>query len=247
MKTLIIPDVHGRTFWKKIVDSNLPIVFLGDYVDPYSFDGISKEDAINNFKEILTFAKERKNQVTLLLGNHDAHYVGYSPDCCRMDIKNAYLLYNLYKINENLFKVMHVIDNTIFTHAGITTEWLKQNDIKVKNNVSKIEKIVNNFTFTNEHLSEIDMYGLGCEYSPITQIGSLRGGEYAYGSPIWADARESLSIPAFEDYNQIFGHSQLQETGTTLHQKNCWMCDSRDVFVWDGEKLENYVGNQREM
>ena len=38
-KLLVIPDVHGRTFWKtpvrKYLDHVDRVIFLGDYLDPY--------------------------------------------------------------------------------------------------------------------------------------------------------------------------------------------------------------------
>ena len=38
-KILIIPDVHGRSFWKKAVETGdyEKVVFLGDYADPYEW------------------------------------------------------------------------------------------------------------------------------------------------------------------------------------------------------------------
>ena len=57
-KIIIIPDVHGRTFWKESVYNNINkedthIVFLGDYLDAYEqIDNISPEDAICNFEEL---------------------------------------------------------------------------------------------------------------------------------------------------------------------------------------------------
>ena len=39
MKILVIPDVHGRKFWRKAIADNVnqveKIIFLGDYLDPY--------------------------------------------------------------------------------------------------------------------------------------------------------------------------------------------------------------------
>ena len=38
-KVLIVPDVHGRKFWhkaKEMVAEVDQVVFLGDYLDPYS-------------------------------------------------------------------------------------------------------------------------------------------------------------------------------------------------------------------
>lgn len=62
-KVLIIPDIHGRTFWKEDVTSLLAdidsraidVVFLGDYVDPYPEEGISDEDAVRNFRGAVQF------------------------------------------------------------------------------------------------------------------------------------------------------------------------------------------------
>ena len=35
---LIIPDIHGRSFWKKAVEENIDrvskVIFIGDYLDP---------------------------------------------------------------------------------------------------------------------------------------------------------------------------------------------------------------------
>ena len=75
IKVLIIPDVHGRDFWAEPVMANLDkeIIFLGDYLDPYPQEGISKERAIEVFDEILGLAREHKN-ITLLIGNHDGGY-----------------------------------------------------------------------------------------------------------------------------------------------------------------------------
>lgn len=72
-KVLVIPDIHGRTFWKEPcskIDEYEKIIFLGDYLDPYDFENISVEDAIANFEEIIDFAKKNINKVILLLGNH---------------------------------------------------------------------------------------------------------------------------------------------------------------------------------
>ena len=95
---LIIPDVHGRQFWKGAVErfhediekGAIDVVFLGDYVDPYYFERISEEDAIRNFKEICRFAKGKSN-VHLLLGNHDMPYYDESY-CDRLSYKCRYSL-----------------------------------------------------------------------------------------------------------------------------------------------------------
>ena len=42
-RILVLPDVHGRLFWKepvqKYIDVVDRVVFLGDYLDPYGDEG----------------------------------------------------------------------------------------------------------------------------------------------------------------------------------------------------------------
>ena len=67
---LIIPDVHGRAFWKDAVSNypDLPVVFLGDYLDPYAHENIYQEEALANFEEILAF-KQAKGFLIVLPGS----------------------------------------------------------------------------------------------------------------------------------------------------------------------------------
>ena len=76
---IIIPDVHGRHFWREPVREALSrrehVIFLGDYLDPYSGEGVSQADAFGWFGEIIELKKENAENITLLLGNHDLHYL----------------------------------------------------------------------------------------------------------------------------------------------------------------------------
>ena len=65
-KIFIIPDVHGRDFWKKAydyVDKVDEVIFLGDYLDPYEFP---KNKLLKTLKK---FSNLRKNTKML-------HYCG---------------------------------------------------------------------------------------------------------------------------------------------------------------------------
>ena len=85
---IIIPDVHGRRFWRDAVKGHEEdkIVFLGDYVDPYEWEGITPGDAFLELKDIIAFKKAHPDNVTLLLGNHDLGYLDYAICTCRMSI-----------------------------------------------------------------------------------------------------------------------------------------------------------------
>ena len=86
---IIIPDIHGRTFWKSAVKGRETeeIVFLGDYVDPYSeLEGLEPLDGFIALSEIVEFKKLHPDNVTLLLGNHYDHIYSAS------DAKSAYAI-----------------------------------------------------------------------------------------------------------------------------------------------------------
>lgn len=80
IKVLFIPDVHCRNFWIKPVNEVLEnnpeakIVFLGDYLDGYSFEWDKDIDYIEvgfeNFLEIIKLKEQYKDRIILLLGNH---------------------------------------------------------------------------------------------------------------------------------------------------------------------------------
>ena len=73
-KILICPDIHGRKFWHKaieMIDEVDQVVFLGDYLDPYSYEGITFEDALTELEGILAFKEDYPDKVVLLVGNHE--------------------------------------------------------------------------------------------------------------------------------------------------------------------------------
>ena len=61
---LIIPDIHGRQFYKnaisEAVDKNIEIVCLGDYLDPYFGDELHEDGVFAPLKELVEL-----NQLTL--------------------------------------------------------------------------------------------------------------------------------------------------------------------------------------
>lgn len=74
---IIIPDIHGRSFWKHAVEGHETekIIFLGDYVDPYADEGIDYWAGILSLRDVILFKKEHPENVVLLLGNHDLSYI----------------------------------------------------------------------------------------------------------------------------------------------------------------------------
>lgn len=216
-KILIIPDVHGRDFWKEPVkkvleDTNAHIVYIGDYTDPYSSEWGFNFDyllhTVDNFKEIIEMKKQNSDRITLLLGNHDCGYA-IGDDVCssRIDKIHQSELEEIFKENRELFQIAEECDiagkHFIFSHAGILKGWVKsvwgdEADDTDFNVVSRL----NNAWLDN------DMNIL----SRLGDYDHYRGWDgFQYGSPVWSDIRSWIRVTPEETYGfNIVGHTQLE-------------------------------------
>lgn len=217
-RILIVPDVHLRSFWRPVMDIDANIIFLGDYVDPYS--PLSYKENCNEFFDILDFASKNKDRVTLLIGNHDATYLGISDYTNRTESWGTFEeIRNIFLEHKDLFKVATQIDRTLFTHAGITKQFLTSyhNDW----NSSNICEML------NEHIT----------WKDIGQIGPDRGGDNFTGGPLWCDIHTLLENPAFKgELTQVVGHTRLKE-GTIIQQDNIYCIDSQKIFEFHDNKV----------
>lgn len=252
MKILVIPDVHGRTFWKKPcenIEEYDKVIFLGDYLDPYDFEKITVPMAMTNFEEILKFANENKDKVVMLLGNHDMPYFSdtyknFSMWHCRHSSKHHKAIKKLFEENKELFKIADVEDNILFTHAGCTAGWLKDvftKDYKITS-LDDLAFSLNNLLNTKDGLWFLYM------------VSQERGGRDRNGSCIWADRDETwwdsqsaLDMPHdIHNYRQVFGHSlnaYYDENrnivdGLPVEYDNHKMLDNRNAHVLDTETFE---------
>lgn len=206
-KLIIVPDVHGREFW---IDAHLydcDIVFLGDYLDPYPQEFISKEEALDNFMHILGFANGRDN-VHLLLGNHDLCYILGRKICDdRCDDKNYKQIRKLFKANENRFDLAYnysVAGKQFFiSHAGITHNWYMQHrDIFSGSYQQTLDADLINSLYHTRQLDGI-----------LGEVGYARGGN-KHGSIVWADFSEHWDGKQHVGENlkiQIFGHTHYRK------------------------------------
>lgn len=212
MKILVLPDIHGRQFWKepcKNIDQYDKVVFLGDYMDPYDFEHISVEEALVNFEEIVDFAKQHTNKVVMLLGNHDMPYFSktyksFSWWHCRHSKKFHNEISNMFNEHRDWFKIIHIENNVVFSHAGIRKDWIKvMNKQFRKNNlpVIEIKDLPNDFTKLNNILNSEREQGLG------DFVSEYRGGDSSVGSCVWADVHEHYSPDEYAKVKQVFGHT----------------------------------------
>jgi hypothetical protein len=214
-KILIVPDVHGRAFWHRaleLVDQVDQIVFLGDYLDPYSHEGISFDLALEEFNKILEFKKEYPDLITLLVGNHDMHYIIKDfMDCSRRNTDMLDQLHKLYNSNLDLFDLIHIEDDWLFSHAGVYKDWMDK------------------YEFTLEDLNLKTF--LGSHWPALEDLSWYRGGYNSVGSCVWADLRESVKNELFPGYKQVVGHTQLNEKPYITDKIMC--VDVRRCFILD--------------
>ena len=227
---LVVPDVHGRDFWKKAVEETPceRIIFLGDYFDPYPREGISAEHALEVFYEVLDLKKAHQKKVVLLLGNHDMHYLSmqFRELACgtRYNERMAPVISGLLKDNEGSFCLAHeeVVAGKryLFTHAGVTSLWYERHQDTIKELTAKN---LNHLMATKKGVSA------------LADVGRVRGGYLPSGSMLWADSDEMLSSVPFPDVYQIFGHSlQKHDPIITAH----YAClDCRRAFLLDEKGL----------
>lgn len=207
---LVVPDVHGRTFWKKgtpnvnTKDYKL-IVFLGDYLDPYPKENIKYKDCLDNFKEIIQFKKDNPDRVVLLLGNHDLHYMTHLMGACRR-YSDVSTIREMFINNGKLFKMMHTInvDNTniVFSHSAIIPRWIELCNLflPIPDEIPELAK------YLNELWKDYLDYGNPKICGLMSYCSWFRGGSDAAGSPVWADIREACKL---DNWYQVFGHTQL--------------------------------------
>lgn len=219
-KILIVPDVHGRTFWHRateLVDKVDQIVFLGDYLDPYPHEGISFDEAFEEFNEILEFKKEYPDIVKLLVGNHDMHYIlDEFMNCSRRNIEMQDQLHELYNANLELFKLVHIEDDWMFSHAGVYKNWMEKYE----------------FTLDDLNLQNF----LNSQWPALEDLSWYRGGDNSVGSCVWADIRESVNYKLIPNYKQVVGHTQLNEKPYITDTITC--LDVRRCFILDTETNE---------
>lgn len=255
---LVIPDVHGRLFWKSPVKRYLQqaerIVFLGDYLDPYNDEGTeySPEDIVHNLQEIIDLKEKNMQKVVLLKGNHDQHYASeWFRDIAggtRMDLQNWTKYHDFFCEYKDLFQIVHREDvggrPYVFSHAGITQYWLHRVNTQVWHLPDEQLSLADRDILSRINLLDED--GIGQDMLGV--VGSTRSwmGEET-GGVLWADVDEhsmavSSSTYALDKVFQVFGHSRLYGGHPDMIAwANGAMIDSQQCFVIDERRSEPIV------
>ena len=212
-KNIYIGDIHGRDVWKQIVEEHKDadnIVFIGDYYDSFNINPIEQLYNLNN---ILLFKKNSKANVHLLIGNHDIHYwpgnksgggtSGYQP-VMRSQFEQ------LFRDNEEHFKMCVMIGNRICTHAGVSSEFLKGTGYWKHNyeDESGIEEFLNDLFKYKPNEFLFDSY----QNRSYTGMYANGYGDDTWQTPIWIRPRSlqksNKNTDLKKNYIQIVGHTE---------------------------------------
>ena len=190
-KVFVMGDIHGQysrmiEMLKKggVIDNKLNwkwgdghLVFVGDILDR----GEGVMEAFWLIYKLEQQAKEKKGQVHLLLGNHEAmilkndiRYIAnkYYGLCSNLDL-NYYKLFSQETIIGDWLRkknVVEVIGNTMFVHAGISEELLSMNMT-----IPEINDSFRHFLNSNnkELYTDLDKFIIS-KYGPVWYRGYVR-------------------------------------------------------------------------
>ncbi|MGM9531186.1 metallophosphoesterase [Intestinibacter sp.] len=214
-KLIVIGDIHGKTIWKDIVNQEFDkVIFLGDYVATH--DDISVERQLRNLDDILEYKEKNLDKVVLLRGNHDLDSLGYSWARCsghdedlivymsREEYRNRFL---------NLTSWIHIHDNIVFSHAGISEVWLKE--VANLDDITKINDLEPSPIFGFWANQVYDIYG-DSPTQPPTWVRPI-----------------TLARYTIEGYTQVVGHTQVKRIvnakEAVKNKQDIWLCDALSI------------------
>ena len=272
-KILILPDIHGRSFWKESVDifiNEFPldkeenrdnrIIFLGDYVDPYEWiDHVSNEDAYLNLLDLLQtivdMNAKHKGTCIMLLGNHDLHYIYDTGEDCRLD----YHRYPLYRkifntlIESGGIQIAYAAKmrqdskvNWLFSHAGVQLEWFAHVAETQQWEIKDIS--AQNMAFMlNTHMTD--------SMKQLAEVSAYRGGYAQYGSCLWADLEEMKGNNVVSQKSAESGNGEVRQVFAHTYSSMPYIDERTGIYMIDtgfssylldeNDKLNVYVKGDR--
>lgn len=216
-ETIYIGDIHGRDVWKDIVTEHNDvdnIVFIGDYFDSFDIPAVIQLD---NIKKIVEFKKKRELDLTkkvyLLIGNHDIHYwpgVKDRGSTSGFQSTMSFQYEHFFRENEKCFQMAVLIGNRLCTHAGVSSQFLKDVGFYKQDNVD--ESMISDF-LNDLFLYKPNEFTFNAGYDRNTTGFSPNGyGDNDWQSPIWIRPRSlqrvNKNTELKKNYIQIVGHTQ---------------------------------------
>lgn len=225
-RTLILSDIHHRHARAQSIIDKVPhseLVLLGDFFDNYN-------DTVQEAVDTAIWLTENilgKPNTNVIIGNHDAQYIfpqNYHLRCSGYsDQKNDAVNKVLTHEHKEHFKVYHITQGYVCSHAGLTNQKWKEYSSKFEQNPEQTD-----IQFFDEVMSYFAQHDIKrARYNEDAELfaaGWDRGGSSRYGGINWTDWRYLAPINGI---NQIVGHSThaipeilIQKEGGALSKKD---------------------------
>jgi predicted MPP superfamily phosphohydrolase len=234
MKLVAIGDIHGRSIWQQIVEQEQPdiAVFMGDYFDSFDIPGL---DQIYNFQNIIQWKLDNPQcQVIMLIGNHDFHYM---PICSEKYSGFQRALWpeigRVLEDKRHHLKMAFKYDDLVFSHAGISPEFLLNN----KWGEQDMVEFLNDLWYFQPHKFKFADNGYG-HSDPY--------GDDVFQGPLWI--RPKSLMKACQDVKktmiQVVGHTEVKEvdvkgkaTGGRYYFIDC-LGTSQEYLVYENKEIK---------
>lgn len=120
MKTLVIGDLHGQVeIVSKALDTGLPLIFLGDYLDSYTREVVDQIDTL-----MLVIEAVKTGRAQALLGNHEMSYLDRRMRCSGYRLATQLHVDNIHDVMLKHLNIYIRDDEFLFTHAGVSQRLL---------------------------------------------------------------------------------------------------------------------------
>lgn len=250
-KVLVIPDVHLKPIMferaAKILDSGQAdfAVQLGDIFDDWGQEFNYRLYDMTTDKAIEFHKKYPKT--LWCMGNHDFGY--YFPEYGRRETGHSKMQEDTMADNAARMvgagieqKTIHVVDNVIFSHAGLTRKWAE----KIKVNWDELTK------YGKMTLDELNDHVIEDQINAVSDLDLL----WEENSPFWARPQQHADEIMFTDKMQVVGHTPMKNitfennilsTDVFSTHSNGALIGSRRFVIVDTVRQRFWLGNEGEI
>lgn len=233
MKILVLGDIHGKGCWEPIIEKENPdlTVFLGDYVSTHGL--ITEKQQIDNLERILQYKEENPDTVILLRGNHDCESLFYWAECypATGPVVKAYMTKNKERFLNNT-QWIYLYKNICFSHAGVSSIWMDNNNIKSLEDINTLEPS-EKFAFTGKMS---DFTGVSPQQPP-TWIRPYTLVDVGYKGVIHVVGH--TNVGPLRNYKNEYVKSGMYSQVELDKLVDVWCCDTlpKEYLIIDNDKF----------
>ena len=230
MKVCVIGDIHGTDKFIKCYEKILKkdndcekIIVMGDHFDPYT--QIDIDTMIHRYHQFI-YVWESDERIISLLGNHDleSYIIPGGTNRTARSRRVFEIISNSIKDNLKDSYLIYKIGNWLFSHAGVSQDWLDYNE-EYKDDLLSNKK--------GWDVKDLDIL---CSYYDGDWSGY---GNHTRQGCTWIRPDALISnLP--EGYNQVIAHTQVKKI-LNLKDENPAAGIKNDIWMVDNQRKPEYL------